>query len=307
MLRLTFTVVLLTIIFQTFAQNIANGNQVSVFPFWSKGDFRELTIKHKREKFDSGALTESSGSTYRVLVRVTEVKEDGYIIEWVYKNVIPSENAGELEKRFAKMTEGYKTIFKINKQGVFMAVQNQAEMKKHFEKSIDMVQKTYGNDSISMMVFQLVKGIFSSPEIVESVFTRDVRIYHSVFGINYTLNKPILGDALITNPFGSQPVEATETITMTDLQFKKDMCRIQGVQQIKKDEAEKLVREVLKGIAAQAGKILKDNFDLPPVDIKDTFTHDIELSTGWVKRAYYKRESRFDNNYDYESYEITMN
>ncbi len=287
-----------------YAQNRVTGTTATVVGYWKKGDTKRLSVRMSKDKDVNGKLTKE-GASYDVTLRVLDETEDSYTVEWTYENMA-AQGGNPLMSRLYEMSNGLRVLYRTDEMGSFTELLNWKEVQAHLFKGLEMLEKQPGieKDVMKAVVAQ-VKGIYSSKESIESTL-KDINIYHSPYGAEYTLNEKITADTHLPNILGGEPVPARIEITMTELDQQRDHCKIVTGQMMDREKTSALVYEFLKKTAEQSGRPLPADFEVPVMDISDASEHELELAQGWVKRAYFKREVQSGPARQSETYEIIL-
>lgn len=286
------------------AQNKVTGTTATVVSYWKKGDTKRLSIRMSKDKNINGKHTKD-GASYDVTLRVLDETDKSYTVEWTYENMA-AQGGNPLMSRLFEMSNGLRILYRTDETGSFTELLNWKEVQDHLFRGLDILEKQPDMDKdVMKAVVAQVKGIYSSKESIESTL-KDINIYHSPYGAEYTLNEPLMADTSLPNILGGDPVPAKIEIRMTELDTGLDYCKIVTRQQMDREKASALVYEFLKKTAEQSGKPLPDDFEVPVMDINDTSEHELELAEGWVKRAYFKREVQSGPARQSETYEIIL-
>lgn len=286
------------------AQNKVTDTTATVVSYWKKGDTRDLLVKISKEKNVSGRLSKD-GVTYEAAVKVLDETDKSYTVEWRYKNVNVEKVDNPIMKGILEMSEGQKVVYKTDELGAFKELVNWKELRKEMHKALDRLEKELGGNQAAKAAVGQVKEIYTTKANIESSL-KDIQLYHSPYGAEYTLNERITAETVLPNILGGDPLPAKLEVEMTDLKPEKNYCKIVTRQKVDEEKVKKVVLDFFKKMAKSSGKPLPKDFDIPALTIDDIHEHEIELAEGWVKRAYFKRTVQSGPSRQTETYEITM-
>lgn len=286
-----------------FGKSKTDDTTATVVSKWKKGDTKKLLVKQAKEKITDGKKVKE-GSVFEVNMKVLDKAKDGYTIEWTY-HIIDIESDNPLMKSLYRMGEGLKVIYKTDELGVFKELVNWKEMKEFLYKGLDRVGKEFKDNDAVKGILKQFKEMYSTRENIETTLD-DIQLYHTPYGGEYKLNEIITAETQLPNILGGDPFPARLEIEMTVFEPEKKYCKIVTRQELDKEKASKIIFEFLKKIAAQSGKPIPKDTEIPVITIKDTSEHDIDLEGGWVKRAYFKRLMESGQVRQTDTYEIIL-
>jgi|GEM_PF-1866838 hypothetical protein len=288
----------------SYAGELADGKTASVVSNWKEGDNKGLTVKIGKQKEANGRLT-NEDITYDVDIKVIGENEDGYTIEWIYNNITYS-GSNPFVKKLYKTSEGLKIVYTTGKDGMFRELVNWKEVQEHLYGALDLLENEFpDNQAIKGLISQF-KALYSSRDSIESTL-RDIQIYHSPYGGEYTLGEWTSTETTLPNHLGGYPFPAVIKTGMTELDLVKNRCKIVASQKIDEEKAASAVKEFLRTTAEKsAGPRHFKESEQSGISINDVFEYDVELNGGWVNKAYFKRETRTGPAKGVNTYEITL-
>lgn len=286
-----------------YAQDQKKDATASIVSYWKEGDTKRFTVRKTKEKDVNGKLSKETVSQ-DVTLRVLDEDENSYTVEWTYENTTAQVGNPLIERLYAT-SNGLRVIYRTDELGVFTELLNWKEIQEHLYKALDMAEKQVEDNQAAKSVFSQFKAIYSTRESIESML-KDINIYHSPYGSEYTLNEKITAETQLPNMLGGSPLPAKVEVQMTELKPELDYCKIVTKQRIDREKATQMVYEFLKRTSEQSGKPLPKDFEMPVLNVDDTSEHEIELAKGWVKKAYHKRELQSGPARQIDTYEINM-
>lgn len=288
------------------AQNIATENSVPVVAYWQKTDVKKLSITRTTKKTEAGKTTVFNTNTCEAQLKIVDSTTEGYTIDWTYKDAgTAAKNSPELSgitSLFTNLNIRYKT----DDVGSFKELVNYEEVKKFLYTAMDALFQLAKDTSGINMINTEFKKILSSRESLQQLLLRDISLYHTAYGVEYSFT-PQTGETSLPNFLGGEPWPAQLSLKLSQLKTKEDFAQVQMNQEIDQEKAAIIMKQFISRIAASQGKeVPKDA--LPSVlIIKDHNEFDIVLSSGWIKRAYMKRMARSGDVEKVDTYEILMN
>jgi hypothetical protein len=268
----------------SFAQNIVTDTSAPVVAYWNKGDKKEFVIRKLTSKIQGKNVTKSDIS-YRALLTVIDSTADGYTIEWIYKYDFKKQIAIQ---GFEDLFNDLKIVYTTDDVGSFKELVNYQDIKSFMEKAITAYSKTIKDTAGMSMIINQVKRIFSSRESIEQLVLREINLYHTPYGAEFTVSK-VQQETELPNFLGGDPWPGIISIGVLQLNPKQNNARLYMDLEIDKSKGTEIMKEFVRKIASSAGKEPSNEELSFLVQIKDHSEFDLLLDSGWLKRAYVKR------------------
>lgn len=273
----------------TKAQNFITDTTAEVVSYWKAGETKQYELTTLREKYVNDALVYKTTSTSAIDMKIVEANPGVYVIEWLYKDVTVNESEEEIPKRFAELGKGSILKYQTSETGMYEKLLNPAAVQDHFAKGMDLMKEKYGIDTVGKQIYQVLKQVFSDEKNTESVFTKEILLYHLPFGAEYTLNQISEEEIKIANPYDGRPFSTLLQFKMVALDTVKMTCRITGTMTVTKEDTKQMIKEFVKDYNNKKPEQTIDASQVPITEIFDTYSHDIDLNTGWLSNANYQR------------------
>lgn len=287
------------------AQNIATENSAPVVAYWQKTDKKKLSITRTTKKTEAGKTPVFNTNTCEAQLQIIDSTAEGYTIEWTYKDAgSAAKNVPELSGITSLFTN-LKIIYKTDDVGSFKELVNYEDVKKFLFNSMDALFQLAKDTSGIAMVKKEFQKIFSSRESLQQLLLRDISLYHTAYGVEYSLT-PQTGETTLPNFLGGEPWPAQLSLKLSQLKAKEDFAQVQMIQEIDQVKAAEIMKQFIAKMAATQGKELPKDALPSTLMIKDHTEFDIVLSTGWIKRAYMKRMAQTGDFEKVDTYEIVM-
>jgi hypothetical protein len=286
-------------------QNIPTDKSVPVVAYWQKNDSKTLSITTTTKKTQAGKEPVFAKNTCEAQLKITDSTAEGYTIEWTYKDAGNAvRNIPELSGINSLFTN-LKIIYKTDDVGMFKELVNYEEVKTFLYKAMDGLFNMAKDTSGTAIVKKEFQKIFSSRESLEQLLLRDISLFHSAYGVEYSF-KPQIVETSLPNFIGGDPWPAQLSLKLSKLNAKENFAQVQITQEIDEAKAAAIITEYLAKLSASQGKELPKEEIPSGIIIKDLTEFDIVLSSGWIKRAYMKRLAKVSDVEKLNTYEIII-
>ncbi|HMU10190.1 MAG TPA: hypothetical protein PKC54_09300, partial [Ferruginibacter sp.] len=189
--------------------------------------------------------------------------------------------------------------------GSFTELINWKEVRDFYIASYEKATTKLSQDKEYIAALNQVKTIFQSKENIEAVLIKEVQLYHTSYGAEYTFAGSEM-ETLLPNVTGGQPFPAKIIIKLDELNTKKGLCRISLNQVIDKGKAGPIIAAMLKKLSASVETDEAEiQNQIKDMEISDVNEFSYSLNTGWLSRVYFKRTSNVGGYKQVEFYEIT--
>jgi hypothetical protein len=286
------------------AQNVYSDTSSTIVGYWKKGERKNLQIIHSKQQSKGNEKIKVATSTYDVELLVLDSTAKNYTLQWTYKN-IEVKNSDDLTKRMASLTDGLRVIYKTDDLGSFEEVVNLEEVQAFVNKSLDLISSK-SNDSLTNSITSRMRLYFNKREAIESLVLKEIKLYHTLYGNEFSLNSKIVQEIVLPNITGGAPFPATIQAWLSKLQPQNDFCQVIMDQQIDKVKGKEVLVDVIKKLLGELGdKAL--GTDIPgQIEVSDHNEFDMILSTGWISRVILKRTVKVLLAENIEDYHISL-
>lgn len=201
--------------------------------------------------------------------------------------------------------EGLKIIYKTNDLGSFSELLNWQEVRDFYFNTLEKSLSSNPENKETNTAMNQVKAMFQSKESVEAVLIREIQLYHTPYGTEYTLSGETI-ETVLANISEGPPFPAKITIKLNELNPEKDYCNVSLNQTIDKEKAGSIIIDLLKRLAGSSTKDADINKkDIENMEISDLNEFVYSINTGWLFKVIYKRTATISNTKQIETYEIT--
>jgi hypothetical protein len=286
------------------AQNRTTDTSATCIAFWKNKATKVYQIKHSKEKSSAKGIT-TSEAVYEAHLKVTDSTAAGFTVEWVYKNFKSAGTADNTINSLNAILEGLKIIYKTDDVGIFTELVNWKEVKEFAIGNYEKAVVNKNTDKEFIFALSQIKAIFQSKENIEAVLIREVQLFHSPYGVEYT-QSPVVTEIELPNVTGGAPFPATIIIKLDELNLPKDYCKVSLNQTIDKGKAGPIIATMLKKLSGS--KIADEaeiNSQIKNMEISDLNSFTYSISGGWMSKIVYKRIANVGISKSVDIYEIT--
>ncbi len=273
----------------------------TVVPFvsyWSKGDIYNFKITKIRKQWKGEELTKSDSASYDAKFEVLDYSEKKYKIKWTYNT-----NFSELnipQKLIDKLTKYRITdvIYETSDVGEILEILNWKDISKimneMFEEIINLItdDKTIDKETFSKSIKPL-QNIITTKEGIEQLSFKELRLFHFPFGLEYSINKPVIYEDQLPNVFGGKPIRGDVKIYFEKVDFDEMYCKFVQEMTLNPDDTKEMVLNILKRMTTNEMELEKA-IAKAKYDIKDYNVYEYYFNPGIPIKIETKREVLFD-------------
>jgi hypothetical protein len=256
-------------------------------PKWNKGDIYNYLFSRVKIKEISGSPIQKDSISIKTTFKVIDSDKDTYTISYAFENeVLKTVNINNTDlSKFGKyqLTE---IIYRTTNYGRFMEVLNYEEISKKMEQLRKELLQILGNKNLTNDKFVSEKmeslfKIYTTKEGIEKLVMKDLQCFHMPYGIEFTLNKPILFEESLPNVLGGEPMRGDAEIVLIKINekekefeinykmitnnedTKKFVFSIFDKMQLPKSQYEAELKNAYFSINDNSSYIFNDNFGIP--------------------------------------------
>lgn len=290
----------------SFSQNRFTDTSVTCIAFWKNKEARVYQIKHSKEKFEISTLKTSAEGTFEAHLKVIDSTESGFTVEWVYKNFKASGAPENFLNSLSTIMEGIKIVYKTDDVGMFTELINWEEVRDFAISSYEKVIANKSQTSDFIAALNQVKAIFQSKANTEALLIKEILLFHAPFGVEYNKRGTVI-ETELPNVTGGNPIPASITLKLDEINVQKDLTRISLNQTIDKGKAGPVIADILKKLSTAP---LKDEAEMKrqikEMEIRDINQYTYSISSGWINSIFYERTSNVGSLKQVETYLITQ-
>ncbi|HET6256077.1 MAG TPA: hypothetical protein VFE32_18515 [Puia sp.] len=183
---------------------------------------------------------------------------------------------------------GMPMIFKISNNGAFVTLVNWEQVKETYIRQMEM-SLPRNPDSVALASIKAAEQMFNSKEAVESSLIKEIQLFHTLYGYQFT-TRETSAETQLPNPFGGEGFPAHQTYQITNYDKRKDIYTIVTKLKIDKGNLNKIIDPLLKKMNIQDdGSIEEARNQLKSYNMEDYTEYHFTKSTGWISRLFYAR------------------
>jgi hypothetical protein len=271
-------------------------------PRWKAGDERTLELVRRRQ------LTRTQGSqqvAFRadVTVRVLAAGADGSVVQWAFGDVRFEEPADRRDPVLSELlasAHGLAYELEIDPSGTVKRVRNWAAVSSKAAeargKILFRLHRLGVADQARGILNNQLGALFGSERQILAHSLREVSVYHSVFANRYTPSSPITATKLLPNAFGGAPFPAAISFVLKQHDEKARRAVIEWTQTVDSEAARQIMLKAMTDAAARTGRPAPQDSDVPAMAIDDTAEMAVDVASGWLRSASYRRTSKVGAN-----------
>ena len=287
LMKSTFSAFFLLMQLACLGQNIATENSVPIVAYWQKGDIKNVTITRAVQKSENGKPVSQTSSTCRATLLVRDSTAEGYTIEWTYKY---AEHKDARLRGMDALFNNLKVVYATDDVGSFKELLNEKDIRAYLESVVKELTSIKGDSAAHQFILSQVKGLFSSRESLEQLLLRDISLFHTPYGVEYTMDT-LKAETELPNFLGGDPWPGVIRLGLK----KKPAGPIASLymhMEIDKVKAASNIRAFARKIADANGKEIPEDVLPSLLEISDRSEFECILETGWMKKAYLQRTAR---------------
>lgn len=236
--------VALTAGISSYAQINMEDSTAQVVAYLNKGETQSYALVTDKYKINGSDTTSHEQTTYDVEVTVLDSTENSYTIEWLYHNVNTNNN-DPLVKRFQKVAENMKVIYKTDELGSFVEVVNWKDLVAVMAKATADMKKEFRKLPGADKVIDQLMSVYATKEGIETGAIKEIQQFHSYHGAKYKLGELLETNLKVPNMFGGQPFDAEATVYLDEINEEDNNFIMRYIQSIDPEQLTNETRRYL--------------------------------------------------------------
>lgn len=288
------------------AQNHVTESTATFFPQWKKGDKHVYEITLTKHKAIGDSLLTGISSTSTVAIEVLESKDSVFTLEWIYRSVDMEDSItqdNKMIKRILRLSKGMRLEYTVDKNGMFLELQNWEEVRDHMDKALDRLMREFEYLKPEDELIANLRAGYSTAENTEQSLRKEIDLYHAPYGLTYDKDQPQEFQETLSNPLGGEDFPATIRYELVEVNSESAEIRIS--QQVDEAATFEIIKQYLQALASEYGNELPED-QLPQINISDENNYSVDLTEGWIKRATMTRTSETAEVTQVETYIINQ-
>lgn len=268
-----------------------DAGDIFVIANWHEGDQRTYLVSQRSQDNASGQDAVTMASTTVITVTVVSADEDGYVLEWSFGQPQLGETDIEVDDPFAAIFQmPLQIAFRVatDIDGAYLELLDIEELQTKliplFDQLFDLVEEM--DEDLSPEALQaardLVDRLVQDPANFEGLFTREVQLFHSLFGFYFEDGAPLVLPDMRPNLLGGSPIPSELTITPTHYDADAGCLHVELENVADPVAARDSILEALQEQARQMGVPGPSDDDLPAeLSLVDRVRFEFDLQSGW--------------------------
>lgn len=290
-IKLTATFFLFFTYSISISQIITKDSSYNCVAYWEKGEEKVLLINRMTQNIKSGKEEPAFNFSFEASISILDSTKEGYKVQWIFQ--LP-EKVKKAEPGLAELMPVYnnlKMVFLTDELGSFKELINWQEVKDAYIKMMEVSLPKNINDSTRKNIDKSY-DFFNSKQMVESSMIKEIQLYYSPFGSNFSVSAKTTPTAL-PSPFSEESIPATITEKITEMSQLSDHVKFVTDMNIDLANASALFEGIFRKLNIPDDSVtVKAKELLAEFEIKDHTEFYIVPSTGWIKNVNYQRISR---------------
>lgn len=270
---------------------------VHLTPDLTPGFSFQLQVSKERERKQEGKSTLSGRTVSTIAVRVHSADENGYLLEWRYKDFsfispkLERLDNPQLLRKLAALTKNTRFLMRFNARGELLKLENHAEARSQLDEMWQLIETEL--PAPDMKVSNAIRDLFNDENAFRQLLTRDVLPYFNpmLWG-EFEIGKHMEFNTEIPNPMGGPTFSASGEMRVGYSQT-ADKRRVRIDIQQKINPAG--LSESLNKFADRVGKApsevdaQKMHASMSHMTINDQMTYFLPQPRGWPEKAIFVR------------------
>jgi hypothetical protein len=300
-MKTLLTVVCILFYLLPFAQNTTTDTSATCIAYWRKGEHKTFRITKSKENQPEKKPKSQSQFTYEAHVQVLDSTAEGYTLQWQFKNFGAKDDpAADLA---GAVMEKLKIHYTTTSTGAFKDLTNWKEVRDFY---ISMMELSFDRpqDDTAQAIKKQVLSLFQTKEQVEALLIREVQLYHTPFGFEYTKGERRT-ETTLDNLFGGAPLPAIQTLIVPQIAPAQNTFILLIETQLDKGSLTQVGMDVLKKLLpfpVASEQEMKEAFAALQTKVNSEFH--VTLSTGWLSKVRYQKEVQSGSSFQLETYLI---
>lgn len=217
-----------------------------------------------------------------IQLTVLEKTEKGYVIEWLIQKVELDSAKPMLSRELAKINEGLKIVYAVNKTGAYLEILNKSDIYNFFNRAVDFYEKLYIDKPGAKNLLESLADIYSNDVHIETLVSPEIQALHFLYGAAYKLGKTTYLQTLLPNALGGKPLPAYCKIDLEKLPNKSYKINIS-----QKPDKERAT-EMLNNLSMTASNA--ETAEYSDLNVEDSAEHFFNNNSTWAEKIIVTRK-----------------
>jgi len=274
--------------------------KVPIVSYWEKGNQYNFKITKVEEKWKEGKMVKNDTSSYIVNFLVLDSTETEYTIKWSYEtNLQEFELPDNIKRKLSdyRITE---VIYKTSEVGVFLGIENWEEVSKMmndiFSVMLDEVSKEDRSDEEKekmKRVMEPLVEVYKSKQAIEQLVFKELQYFHFLFGIEFSVNEPIVYEDELPNFLGGDPFKGETKIYVDSVDFDNSFCVVNYEMKLDPVDTKNMLKSLFEKMKLEDAEMM-ETLEKAKFDIMDNNRFEFNFYDGVPINIEAKREVLID-------------
>lgn len=263
---------------------------------WQEGESRTIELIRSREDIGIQSKDPVRKSLTEVTVSVIERADKYFVLEWIYGEseiLAPDTITDKTINELLELPVGLRIEYETDRWGSYRRLRNLEEVQEFVDQMfnilIEQVEKTEGQASADNLR-RAIKQLSGNAQQVEALYTRDIQLFHSLWGFHFDNSDQISFEGSFPNILGGDPIPNQAVIQLIRYDAELDCASVEWTTKIDKEKARESIIQGLQRQSKQLGIDPPAGDEFPTdFDFSDLIKIDMDLATTWPTTVFFER------------------
>ena len=262
-IKTLFLAFLLTVTAKNYSQTKTeiDTTKIPFIAYWVKGDSYKFKMVKSIEKIKNEKSIRNDSIVYDAFFKVLDSTSTSYKISWKYKcDILYSLNLPEKLKKDKKSITEIEVIYSTDENGSGVTIENWKTISDIYIKIINDVKNdlTSEEEKIYSSVLNPIINAISKQEGVEEYCTKELKLFHFPFGVEFDPEEELTYDQIIPSPYSKEGLKAKTRVYFEDHNYKDSHCTFYSELNIDPEDSKKMLTSLLKNMGLNDSDLKKD-------------------------------------------------
>lgn len=283
-IKTLFIVILLVFTTENYSQEKTevDTTKIAFIAYWAKGNSYKFKMVKSIEKIKNEKSIRNDSIVYDAFFKVLDSTSTSYKISWKYKcDILYSLNLPEKLKKDKKSITEIEVIYSTDENGSGVTIENWQTISDIYTKVINDVKSnlTPEEDKIYSSVLDPIINALSKQEGVEEYCTKELKLFHFPFGVEFDPEEELTYDQIIPSPYSKEGLKAKTRVYFEEHNYKDSHCTFYSELNIDPEDSKKMLTSLLKNMGIK-DKDLKQDIKKSKYEINDFNGYDYIYNPG---------------------------
>ena len=283
-IKTLFIVILLVFTTENYSQEKTevDTTKIAFIAYWAKGNSYKFKMVKSIERIKNDKTVRNDSIVYNAFFKVLDSTSTSYKISWKYNcDILYSLNLPEKLKKNKKSITDIEVIYTTDENGTGVNIENWQTISDIYTKVINDVKSnlTPEEDKIYSSVLDPIINALSKQEGVEEYCTKELKLFHFPFGVEFDPEEELTYDQIIPSPYSKEGLKAKTRVYFEDHNYKDSHCTFYSELNIDPEDSKKMLTSLLKNMGIK-DKDLKQDIKKSKYEINDFNGYDYIYNPG---------------------------